>query len=113
MTGLLVLAGVTVAVALPSFRQPAFVVAAFFVGVAAQGLKVSVDALVQAEVDDTFRGRVFTVYDVVFNVAFVLAAMLTAVVIPLDGESQAVVAGVAAGYLALAWWYRRRGGEPA
>ena len=113
MTGLLVLAGVTVAVALPSFRQPAFVIAAFFVGVAAQGLKVSVDALVQAEVDDTFRGRVFTVYDVVFNVAFVLAAMLTAVVIPLDGESQAVVAGVAAGYLALAWWYHRRGGEPA
>ena len=36
------------------------------------------DALVQAEVDDDFRGRVFSVYDLAFNVAVVTATVLVA-----------------------------------
>ena len=38
--------------------------------------------LVQAGVDDAFRGRVFSLYDVIFNVAFVAAAAVAAVVLP-------------------------------
>ncbi len=51
-----------------------------------------VDTLVQTHVDDAFRGRVFALYDVIFNVAFVAAAAAGAVVLPDDGKSYAVLA---------------------
>ena len=73
---LLVLTRLTVPVAL---------VAAALLGFAVQGLKICVDAMVQREVHDEFRGRVFAVYDVVFNVAFVVAATCAALVVPQDG----------------------------
>jgi apolipoprotein N-acyltransferase len=41
-----------------------------------QLLKVLVDALVGGATPDTVRGRVFSVYDVAYNVAFVLAGLL-------------------------------------
>jgi apolipoprotein N-acyltransferase len=41
-----------------------------------QLLKVLVDALVGGASPDTVRGRVFSVYDVLYNVAFVLAGLL-------------------------------------
>ena len=37
-------------------------------------VQIAVDALLQSGVDDDLRGRVFTFYDLVFNVAFVTAA---------------------------------------
>ena len=49
-------------------------VGAFVLGVAAQGSKICVDTIVQTSVDDAFRGRVFSFYDVMFNIAFVSAA---------------------------------------
>ena len=45
-------------------------------GVAAQGSKICVDTIVQESVDDAYRGRVFSFYDVIFNIAFVSAAAL-------------------------------------
>ncbi len=48
-------------------------------GLAAQGVKVCADALVQEHVDDDFRGRVFAVYDLAFNLAVVSATVLVAV----------------------------------
>ena len=80
---------------------------AFFLGLAAQGIKIVVDTLVQSHVDDAFRGRVFSLYDVLFNVAFVAAAAVGAVVLPLDGKSYAVLGTVALGYLVTALWYSR------
>ena len=56
------------------YTRPALLVAAFFLGLASQGIKICVDTLVQTHVDDAFRGRVFALYDVIFNVAFVAAA---------------------------------------
>lgn len=90
----------------------ALLAAAFVVGLAAQGIKICVDTFVQRDVEDTFRGRVFSVYDVLFNVAFVAAAASAAVVLPSDGRSSAALVVVAAGYLVLAvgysWSTRRR-----
>ena len=51
-------------------------------GSSAQGIKICVDTLVQVDVDDAFRGRVFSLYDVIFNVVFVAAAAVGALVIP-------------------------------
>ena len=46
-------------------------------------------------VDDAFRGRIFSVYDVLFNVAFVGAAAVAALMLPPDGRSVPLVVTVA------------------
>jgi MFS family permease len=89
------------------FTETALLVSAYFLGLASQGIKICVDTLVQAGVDDAFRGRVFSLYDVIFNVAFVAAAAAAAVVLPPDGRSPAVLVAVAAGYVLTALGYGR------
>ena len=89
------------------YTEPALLVTAYFLGVASQGIKIVVDTLVQTQVDDVFRGRVFSLYDVIFNVAFVAAAVVGALVLPVDGKSYAVLVSLAAGYLVTAVWYAR------
>jgi MFS family permease len=89
------------------YTEPALLVAAFFLGLASQGIKIVVDTLVQTNVDDGFRGRVFSLYDVIFNVAFVAAAAVAAVVLPEDGKSYVVLGGISLGYVATALWYAR------
>lgn len=75
--------------------EPTLVVAAFGLGLAAQALKIGVDTLVQAHVEDEYKGRVFVLYDMVFNVAFVGSAVLTMLLFPADGHT-------IAGFVALA-----------
>ena len=75
-------------------------VGAFVVGVAAQGSKICVDTIVQESVEDAYRGRVFSFYDVIFNIAFVSAAAFGALALPPDGNSPAVYAVIATGYAA-------------
>ncbi|HET7385129.1 MAG TPA: MFS transporter [Nocardioidaceae bacterium] len=87
------------------YTVPTLLVAAFFLGLASQGVKICVDTLVQANVDDAFRGRVFALYDVLFNVAFVAAAAVGAAVLPVTGKSYPVLALIAVGYAATAVWY--------
>ena len=67
----------------------------FVLGLTGQGAKICVDAIVQETVDDTFRGRVFSFYDVVFNAAFVAAAGLAVLLLPADGYSRPVFAAIA------------------
>ena len=99
------------------YTHPAFLVAAFFLGFAAQASKICLDTLLQESVEDDFRGRVFSFYDTLFNVSFVSAAAASAVLLPPDGKSYAVVAIVAVGYALTALVYgvataRRAGVEP-
>jgi predicted MFS family arabinose efflux permease len=96
-----------VAFGLP-FSAALFPVAAFVLGFVSQGVKVTVDTLVQRHVDDAFRGRVFSVYDVLFNATFVLGAALAAALVPPSGVSVAVVGAMALAFLALsgAWVVR-------
>lgn len=91
-----------------SFNSYAFVIAAFFLGIVAQGSKICVDSLVQLSVDDAFRGRVFSFYDIVFNVAFVAAAALAAATLPPNGKSYVVIVTIALGYLVTGVLYRRQ-----
>ncbi|MFC9627536.1 MFS transporter [Streptomyces sp. NPDC056930] len=77
-------------------------VAAFILGLVTQGSKIATDTVVQTSVDDAFRGRVFSLYDVLFNVAFVGAAAVSALMLPPDGQSFVVVIGVAVLYAAIA-----------
>lgn len=87
------------------YTEPTLLVASFFLGLASQGIKICVDTLVQTGVDDAFRGRVFSLYDVTFNVAFVAAAAVGAVVLPESGKSYPVLAAIAVGYALTAVGY--------
>lgn len=89
------------------YTEPALLVSIFGLGLAAQGIKICVDTLVQLGVDDAYRGRVFSIYDVLFNVAFVAAAGTAALVLPADGVSPAMLGVSAVGYLATAAAYAR------
>jgi MFS family permease len=89
------------------YTVPSLLVAAFALGVCSQGVKICVDTLVQEWVDDAFRGRIFALYDVVFNAAFVAAAAVGAVLLPSSGKSYPVLAFIALGYAATALGYAR------
>jgi MFS family permease len=80
-------------------------VAAYFLGLFTQGAKISTDTLVQSGVEDAYRGRVFALYDVLFNAALVAAAGLCALVLPVSGRSVPVVLTAAALYAATALAY--------
>ncbi|MFJ9622841.1 MFS transporter [Streptomyces sp. NPDC101181] len=92
-----------------SFTPVPMLIAAFVLGVVTQGSKIATDTVVQTSVDDSFRGRVFSLYDVLFNVAFVGAAGVAALMLPPDGRSASVLAMVAVLYAAVAAsLFRRR-----
>jgi apolipoprotein N-acyltransferase len=85
------------------------------VGFAFQVLKVSVDALVGGRSPDAVRGRVFALYDVLYNVAFVLAGLA---MVPLwrMGRERPLLWLIAAGFIVgwlligkamLGWKWRR------
>jgi MFS family permease len=95
-----------VLLALP-FVPPTVVAAGFVLGFMTQGVKICVDSTLQETVEDDFRGRVFSVYDTLFNVAFVVALLAAALVLPASGISYPVLAAVGAGYLLTAAVYAR------
>ena len=105
LTACLLLAAAAELMLVVTIVMPVLLAGAFVLGVAAQGIKICVDTIVQRDIDDAFRGRVFTVYDVVFNAAFVAAAALAVLVVPADGYSRALYAGTAVAYLVTAGLY--------
>jgi hypothetical protein len=54
---------------------------------------------------DSYRGRVFALYDMLFNVPFVIGAVVAAQIIPADGKSYPLIALAAAGYVLAALGY--------
>ncbi|MGI8666531.1 MAG: MFS transporter [Jatrophihabitans sp.] len=88
---------VELALGLP-FRMQTFLPAAALLGLAAQGVKICVDTLTAQRVADDFRGRVFSIYDTLFNVVFVAAGVLTALVLPENGKSATAVVVIALAY---------------
>jgi MFS family permease len=82
---------------LPAYTHPMFLLAALGLGFSAQAAKICVDTLVQEAIDDDFRGRVFSLYDTLFNVGFVSSAALAAVLLPNSGKSYPVLAIIVLG----------------
>lgn len=95
---------------------PWIAIAAILMGLGVQGAKIAVDTIVQRDVIDTYRGRAFALYDMMYNAAFVGAAALAAAMLPDSGWSRPGFAGLVAVYLVLAGWYwwktKRIGGKP-
>jgi MFS family permease len=109
---MLAAAGIVVlALAVPS-QLPLHLLAGGLLGFCSQGAKIAVDTLLQREIADHFRGRVFTLYDMLFNVALVVAAGLTAVALPENGHSPVALAVLGVVYLGTAVIYLLRSGTP-
>ncbi|AIG81203.1 Conserved putative membrane protein [Amycolatopsis japonica] len=79
---------------------PTALLAAFLVTGAGQVLKLCVDSSVQLDVADEARGRVFALYDTLFNITQVVAVSLAATVIPADGRSPGLLVTATVLYLA-------------
>lgn len=104
-TALWLLVGCAVVTFAISFTtvQWALYVASFLIGLGVQSFKICVDTIVQAHVDEGFKGRVFTFYDMIFNGAFVLAGVVAAFALPAGGLSDLANVAMALVYLACAW----------
>jgi hypothetical protein len=98
--GALVTAGAAIlALGLPMIMST-ILAAVFVVATAGQVVKLSLDATVQADVSDNARGRVFSLYDTVFNTCYVLAITVAASVVPLSGRAPDLLLIAAAIYFA-------------
>jgi MFS family permease len=78
---------------------PTALVAAFLVTGAGQVLKLCVDSSIQLDVADEARGRVFSLYDTLFNITQVVAVSVAATVVPDDGRSPALLIAATVLYL--------------
>jgi len=103
----ILLAGIAVAIlalGLP-FVAPLLLVAAALMNIASQSMKIIVDATLQHECEDDYRGRIFSLNDTVFNGVMVLGLFLAALTLPPDGKSAAALVGIAIGYALIAVWF--------
>jgi MFS family permease len=81
--------------------------AGVLLGLSTQGVKICVDSLVQQWCADDVRGRAFSLYDMLFNLALVGSAVAAALVLPPDGVAPAGFVAMAALMLAVAVLYGR------
>ena len=83
---------------------PTLMINAAFVGFAGQAVKVCSDTIVQADIDDDRRGRVFALYDVAVNVSIVTGLTICALTSPADGRSIVMAVVMAAlGIMGATW----------
>ncbi|MFC4588042.1 MFS transporter [Sphaerisporangium corydalis] len=88
------------------FNQVGFLAAGFVLGVTGQSVKICTDTIVQRDVEDAYLGRVFSIYDMLFNGMFVVAAVVVALLLPANGKSYLVLVIASMGYVVSALGYR-------
>jgi len=88
-----------------AFLPVTSVLAGLVLGFMSQAIKICVDTTLQESVEDDFRGRVFSVYDTLVNVAYVVALLVAALALPSSGVSVPVLLALGAGYLLVAAAY--------
>jgi MFS family permease len=115
ITVLLATSAVATAVLGPTFNQIAYLAIGFTLYLCLQGVAICVITVLQEEVDDAYRGRVFAFYDVTFNVSLAAGALLSTPFMPLNGKSAAIIGVVAAGFAVAAggYWLLSRQSSPA
>lgn len=105
-------AGIAVAVLGALEMKLAIAGLAFFLGLGFFLAKISLDSLVQEALGADFRGRAFSLYDIAYNLAWVLAAGIMKVAWSDDSKGLLIAgAGVVflAGMAALGAWFKRAG----
>jgi len=97
--------GVVTGVLGPLFQQVPFLVISLTLGLVAQSVAICATTIIQQQMDDDYRGRVFALYDMLFNVPFVIGAVVAAQILPNTGKSYLMITVAAAGYLLTAAAY--------
>ena len=87
------------------FSPVPFIVGGFVLGIAAQGVKLCVDTIVQTIISDAYRGRVFSFYDMIFNGLYVAGFAAAAAILPPTGKSYTALAVIGCGYALAALIY--------
>ncbi len=95
-----------------ALTRPAMVVTSIGLGLSTQAVKICVDSLVQHWTADDVRGRAFSLYDMLFNLALVTSAATAALVLPDDGVARWAFVGVAVLMLVTATVYGRVTSRP-
>ena len=122
ITLMLIVCAVATAALGETFDQIAFLAFGFFLYLTSQGVAICATTILQEDVDDAYRGRMFAFYDVMFNVSIAAGALIRVAFLPRTGKSPVVMGVVAAAYVvvAAAYWFLSRqpspgvsaGGEP-
>jgi MFS family permease len=114
ITALLALNAVASAVLGETFSQIPYLLMGFVLGLAGQGIAISTTTILQEEAADEYRGRMFSFYDMMFNITFVVGALISAQFMPLNGKSHTLVAVVAIGYVLITagYWFTGRNSAP-
>jgi MFS-type transporter involved in bile tolerance (Atg22 family) len=98
-----------------AFNQVAYLAIGFLMYLTRQSLAISSVTILQEDVADIYRGRVFALYDMVYNASYAVGAAVFAVFMAPSGKSPAVVAVIAAAFVlaAAAYWLSSGGSAPA
>ena len=105
ITVLLVASAVVTAALGTTFVQAAYLAMGFCLYLGRQGVAICATTILQEEVTDSFRGRVFAFYDLMFNVLYVAGVGVSSVFMPDNGRAPVIVLLVAAGFAVLAAGY--------
>ncbi|MGH8977259.1 MAG: MFS transporter [Acidimicrobiia bacterium] len=110
----LVLAGAMSALAAASNSRPGQVAAVFAVALGASIARQSFDSVLQRDAPDAARGRAFARFETLFQLVWVIGALLAVIVQPsLDGGFVALGAGCLLTALGFGVYLRRYGGQDA
>ncbi len=86
---------------------PLMALGSLAMGISGQTVKIAGDTVIQRDVADEFRGRVFSLYDVGLNVALVSGICVTALVAPASGLAPGLWLAVSVLLVATAAWSLR------
>lgn len=106
----LFVAAVVAPLSFSTLALPLMALGSLSMGFAGQTVKIAGDTVLQQDVDEGFRGRVFSLYDVGLNVALVSGICLTAVTAPSTGIAPTLWIGVAVLLGATGAWSLRPAG---
>jgi MFS family permease len=96
-----------------TFSQVPYLVMGFVLGLSGQSVAICSVTILQEQLTDDFRGRAFAFYDMMFNITFVVGALISSQFMPLSGKSPGLIAIIAVGYAVVAVGYRAFGRHSA
>ena len=105
--GTLFVAAIAAPLAFWSLTIALMAVGSFTMGFAGQSVKIVGDTILQSDIDEGYRGRVFSLYDVGLNVCLVGGICLAAFTAPADGIAPGLWLGVGALLAATGVWSLR------
>jgi hypothetical protein len=103
----LFVAAVVAPLSFASLLVPLMALGSLTMGFAGQTVKIAGDTVLQSDITDEYRGRVFSLYDVGLNVCLVAGICLAAWTIPADGVAPALWIAVSVLLAATGAWSLR------